>query len=143
MRQRTYARCTHRHPVGTGTDQLFRERSQHPAVRPGTCGSHDARFRIYAASSGSTNAGRFCVKVITLNPETVGLTTDLPGRVVAYRVAEIRPQVSGVIQKRMFTEGTDVKAGRQLYQINSAPYRVSYEGAAAIAMSSKLSGRWL
>ena len=78
------------------------------------------------------------VKVITVSPETVGLTTDLPGRVVAYRVAEIRPQVSGVIQKRMFTEGTDVKAGRQLYQINSAPYRASYESAAAIAMSSKL-----
>src|SRR5689334_2799486 len=54
------------------------------------------------------------VKVTTLTPQTVSLTTDLPGRTVAYKVAEIRPQVSGVIQKRMFVEGSDVKEGQQL-----------------------------
>jgi RND family efflux transporter MFP subunit len=77
------------------------------------------------------------VKVTTLRFQTVGLTTELPGRTVAYRVAEIRPQVSGVIQKRMFVEGSDVKSGRQLYQIDPAPYQAAYESAAATAASSK------
>ena len=78
------------------------------------------------------------VKVTTLQYQTVGLTTELPGRTVAYRVAEIRPQVSGVIQKRMFIEGSDVKSGQQLYQIDPAPYQAAYESAAATASSSKL-----
>lgn len=77
------------------------------------------------------------VKVMTLQTQPVSLTTELPGRTVAYRVAEIRPQVSGVIQKRMFTEGSDVNAGRQLYQIDPAPYQAAYESAAAAAASSK------
>jgi RND family efflux transporter MFP subunit len=78
------------------------------------------------------------VKVTTLRFQPVGLTTELPGRTVAYRVAEIRPQVSGVIQKRMFVEGSDVKSNRQLYQIDPAPYQAAYESAAALAVSSKL-----
>jgi membrane fusion protein, multidrug efflux system len=78
------------------------------------------------------------VKVVTLKPESVSLTTDLPGRMVAYRVAEIRPQVNGVILKRMFVEGTDVKEGRQLYQIDPALYQAAYDSAAATAESSRL-----
>ena len=78
------------------------------------------------------------VKVTTLHNQDLGLTTELPGRTIAYRVAEIRPQVSGVIQKRMFVEGSDVKAGRQLYQIDPAPYQAAYESAAATATSSRL-----
>src|SRR6201992_345524 len=77
------------------------------------------------------------VKVVTLQTQAVSLTTELPGRTVAYRVAEIRPQVSGVIQKRMFVEGSDVKAGQQLYQIDPAPYQAAYESATALAASSK------
>jgi membrane fusion protein, multidrug efflux system len=77
------------------------------------------------------------VKVVTLQPQPVSLTTQLPGRTVAYRVAEIRPQVSGLIQKRMFVEGSDVKAGQQLYQIDPAPYEAAYESAAALAASAK------
>ncbi len=77
------------------------------------------------------------VKVTTLTPQTVGLTTDLPGRTVPYKVAEIRPQVSGVIQKRMFIEGGDVKEGQQLYQIDPALYQAAYESAAATAESAK------
>jgi len=77
------------------------------------------------------------VKVVTLKTESVSLTTELPGRTVSYRVAEIRPQVSGVVQKRMFVEGSDVKSGRQLYQIDPAPYQAAYESAAAAAASSK------
>jgi membrane fusion protein (multidrug efflux system) len=75
--------------------------------------------------------------VTTLKNQPVSLTTELPGRTIAYRVAEIRPQVSGVIQKRMFVEGSDVKAGQQLYQIDPAPYRAAYESAAATAASAK------
>jgi membrane fusion protein (multidrug efflux system) len=78
------------------------------------------------------------VRVTTLKSETVSLTTELPGRTVAFRVAEIRPQVSGVILKRMFIEGSDVKEGQQLYQIDPALYRAAYESAAATATSSKL-----
>jgi membrane fusion protein (multidrug efflux system) len=78
------------------------------------------------------------VKVITLTPQTVSLTTDLPGRTVPYKVAEIRPQVSGVIQKRMFVEGSDVKEGQQLYQIDPSLYRAAYDSAAATAESSRL-----
>ena len=77
------------------------------------------------------------VKVMTLTPQTVGLTTSLPGRTVPYKVAEIRPQVSGVIQKRMFIEGSDVKEGQQLYQIDPALYQAAYESAAATAESAK------
>src|SRR2546429_7673749 len=66
------------------------------------------------------------VKVITLKAESVSLTTDLPGRTVAYKVAEIRPQVSGVVLKRMFVEGTDVKERQQLYQIDPALYQAAY-----------------
>ena len=54
------------------------------------------------------------VKVVTLTPQSVSVTTDLPGRTVPYRVAEIRPQVSGIILKRSFIEGTDVKEGQQV-----------------------------
>jgi membrane fusion protein, multidrug efflux system len=78
------------------------------------------------------------VKVTTLMAQTVSLVTDLPGRTVAYRVAEIRPQVSGVIQKRMFKEGSDVKEGQQLYQIDPALYQAALDSAKATAESSRL-----
>jgi membrane fusion protein (multidrug efflux system) len=75
--------------------------------------------------------------VVTLQASSVTLTTDLPGRTVAYRIADIRPQVNGLIQKRMFTEGGDVKSGQQLYQIDPGLYRASYESAKAAALSSR------
>ena len=78
------------------------------------------------------------VKVVTLAPHSVSLTTDLPGRTVPYRVADIRPQVSGVILKRMFVEGSDVKEGQQLYQIDPALYQAAYDSAAATAESARL-----
>ena len=67
------------------------------------------------------------VGVVTLHSKPVTITTDLPGRTVAYRIAEVRPQVSGVILKRLFTEGREVKAGQQLYQIDPAPFRRSWK----------------
>lgn len=71
------------------------------------------------------------VAVVEMKPERVAITTELPGRTSAYLVAEVRPQVSGIIQKRMFVEGTDVKAGTVLYQIDPAPFQVAYDSAAA------------
>jgi len=59
------------------------------------------------------------------------LTTELPGRTSAYRIAEIRPQVSGRIQKRLFTEGSDVNAGQALYQIDPAPFQAALNNARA------------
>jgi membrane fusion protein, multidrug efflux system len=77
------------------------------------------------------------VNVVTLRSTPVSLTTDLPGRVSAYRIAEVRPQVNGVILKRMFTEGEHVRAGQQLYQIDSARYEANLESAMASNMRAR------
>lgn len=69
------------------------------------------------------------VGVVTLKNEPLQITTELPGRTSAYRVAEVRPQVSGIILKRNFVEGSDVQAGVSLYQIDPATYQASYESA--------------
>jgi membrane fusion protein (multidrug efflux system) len=66
-----------------------------------------------------------------VQPQQVALTTELPGRTSAYLVAEVRPQVSGIIQKRLFTEGSDVKAGEVLYQIDPSTYAAAYASAKA------------
>ncbi|BBO85744.1 MexX family efflux pump subunit [Desulfosarcina ovata subsp. sediminis] len=70
------------------------------------------------------------VAAVTVQFQKVMLTTELPGRTSAYRSAEIRPQVSGLLQKRRFTEGSDVKAGQVLYRIDPAPFRASVDNAA-------------
>ncbi len=71
------------------------------------------------------------VATVTVQPQQIVLTTELPGRTSAYRVAEIRPQVNGLIQKRLFTEGSDVKAGQVLYQIDPAPFQAALDNAKA------------
>ena len=71
------------------------------------------------------------VAIVTVSPERMVLTTELPGRTSAYLVAEIRPQVNGIIQKRLFEEGSDVRAGKVLYQIDPAPFQAAYDNAAA------------
>lgn len=71
------------------------------------------------------------VKVQTIKAESVEMSQDLPGRTQAYRVAEIRPQVSGIVTKRLFEEGSDVKEGQQLYQIDPTLYQASYDSAQA------------
>lgn len=71
------------------------------------------------------------VVTVTVTPRKIELTTELPGRTSAYRVAEIRPQVNGIIQKRQFREGSDVKAGQLLYQIDPAPFQVALDSARA------------
>ncbi|MCX5810883.1 MAG: efflux RND transporter periplasmic adaptor subunit, partial [Proteobacteria bacterium] len=69
------------------------------------------------------------VATVTISTQQVVLTTELPGRTSAYLLAEVRPQVSGIIQKRLFTEGADVKAGEVLYQIDPAPYQATLDNA--------------
>ena len=71
------------------------------------------------------------VGVIELQPQRFELLTELPGRTSAYRVAEVRPQVSGILQKRLFEEGSTVKAGQVLYQIDPAPYAAAVQRATA------------
>jgi len=82
------------------------------------------------------------VAIVTVNPERVLLTTELPGRTSAYLVAEIRPQVNGIIQKRLFDEGSEVRAGEVLYQIDPAPFQAACDNAAAnLAVMRKAADR--
>ncbi|UUE58723.1 efflux RND transporter periplasmic adaptor subunit [Pectobacterium aroidearum] len=69
------------------------------------------------------------VGIVTLKTEALNVMTELPGRTSAYRIAEVRPQVGGIILKRNFVEGSDVKAGASLYQIDPATYQASYNSA--------------
>ncbi len=77
------------------------------------------------------------VEVVTLAHSELALTTELPGRTTDYRQAEIRPQVNGILLKRLFTEGQVVQAGQQLYQIDAAPYQAALAQAKANLASSK------
>ena len=69
------------------------------------------------------------VGVVTLKSAPLKITTELPGRTSAFRVAEVRPQVSGIILKRNFVEGGDIKAGESLYQIDPATYKAAWDSA--------------
>jgi membrane fusion protein (multidrug efflux system) len=77
------------------------------------------------------------VSVVTVHAQAVPITTELPGRVTGYRTADVRPQVNGIILKRLFVEGKDVKAGQQLYQIDPAPYQAAYDSAVAANASAR------
>lgn len=79
----------------------------------------------------SAHKGPQEVGVVTVELSAPTMTTELTGRTNAYRIAEVRPQVSGIIQKRTFTEGQMVKEGEQLYQIDPALYEAAYEEAVA------------
>src|SRR5262249_39907499 len=71
------------------------------------------------------------VGVIVVQPQRVTITTLLPGRTVAFRIAQVRPQVSGIIKQRLFTEGALVQAAQPLYQLDPAPYQAAYDSAQA------------
>jgi len=83
------------------------------------------------AQQGPPAAGPMEVNAITVSAQPTQLTIELPGRTAAYRVAEVRPQVSGIVQKRLFTEGSEVKAGELLYQIEPATYQAALASAEA------------
>jgi membrane fusion protein, multidrug efflux system len=115
------------------------------ACRPGSArkGCPAARGAIVAAAAalisacgteGSGDAGggaAASVTVVTLKAEPVTLTRELSGRTSAFLVAEVRPQVSGIVEQRLFTEGGYVKAGQPLYQLDDAIYRAQYHSAQA------------
>ena len=71
------------------------------------------------------------VGVVTVAPRTLDVPTELPGRVEAARVAQVRARVTGIVQQRLFVEGTDVKQGQVLFQIDPAPYRAAVDSARA------------
>ena len=71
------------------------------------------------------------VGVVTVTPGDVGLVTELPGRLEASRVAQVRARAAGILQKRLFREGSDVKAGQPLFTIDSAPYAAAVASARA------------
>ena len=69
------------------------------------------------------------VTVHVVEKAPLAVTTELPGRTTAFRIAEVRPQVSGIVLKRNFTEGSDIEAGQSLYQIDPATYQADYDSA--------------
>ncbi|MFB3925857.1 MAG: efflux RND transporter periplasmic adaptor subunit, partial [Syntrophales bacterium] len=79
------------------------------------------------------------VTVVTVQPRQVVITTELAGRTSANLVAEVRPQVSGIIQRRLFTEGSDVKAGQALFKIDPALYQAALDNARAALARSEAS----
>lgn len=95
------------------------------------CGAKDG-----APAAGGPGAGSKPpppeVGVVTVALQPVALQTELPGRVEAVRVAQVRARVNGVVQKRLFREGSEVKAGQKLFQIDAAPYQAAVDSAQAL-----------
>jgi membrane fusion protein (multidrug efflux system) len=79
------------------------------------------------------------VGVVTIQPQSVRLESDLPGRTSPFQVSDVRPQVNGVIQARLFQEGANVRAGQLLYRIDPAPYRATYDQALAQLSNARAS----
>lgn len=77
------------------------------------------------------------VSVVTVQTQPIVLTTELPGRTASYRVSEVKPQVSGVVIKRLFEEGSNVEAGQVLYQIDPAPFEAAHASALANVEAAK------
>lgn len=83
------------------------------------------------APAGMGGVGKPEVGVVTLHPQSVAITAELPGRTGASLVAEVRPQVNGIIQQRLFNEGAEVVVGQPLYLIDPASYKAAYDSAVA------------
>ena len=106
----------------------------------GACGATVVALALSACGAknngqaGPPGGGRPAaqVGVVTVEPRTVGLVTELPGRLEASRVAQVRARVAGILQQRLFREGSDVKAGQLLFEIDSAPYRAAAASAEAM-----------
>lgn len=84
-----------------------------------------------AAGAGGGAPPPAQVGVVTVQPTSVGLANELPGRVEALRVAQVRARAAGILQKRLFEEGSDVKAGQVLFLIDAAPYQAALQSAQA------------
>ncbi|MGJ7542395.1 efflux RND transporter periplasmic adaptor subunit [Variovorax sp. LT1R16] len=79
------------------------------------------------------------VGVVTVQPQRVAITTELPGRTVPFLIADVRPQVGGIVKSRKFREGSDVKAGETLYQIDPATYKATYDSNLAALAKTQAS----
>jgi membrane fusion protein (multidrug efflux system) len=90
------------------------------------CGKSDHSDSSEKASHSVQKVG-----VVTLTPQRVAITEALPGRTSPFRISDVRPQVNGIILKRMFIEGSEVTEGQQLYQIDPASYQAAYDSAKA------------
>lgn len=91
-----------------------------------SCGPHESTAPQPSGTPPVQEVG-----VVTLTAQRVTVTSELPGRTTPHRIAEVRPQVSGIVLRRMFEEGADVKEGQQLYQIDPATYQAAYDSAKA------------
>jgi membrane fusion protein (multidrug efflux system) len=92
------------------------------------CGQDAGKGAAAPAGGGMPPAQ---VGVITVQPQTVPVITELPGRLEALRVAQVRARVAGILQQRLFTEGSDVKAGQPLFQIDASTYKAALDSAQA------------
>jgi membrane fusion protein (multidrug efflux system) len=81
--------------------------------------------------------GPMQVGVATIHAQPVSLTTELPGRTTAFRISDVRPQVNGLIQKRLFAEGDEVTAGQELYQIDPSSYQATLDSAKAAVAKAR------
>jgi len=104
------------------------------AVALVACGAKDGAAGAGGAGGGMPPAE---VGVVTVASQSVALQSELPGRVSALRVAQVRARVSGVVLQRQFREGSEVKAGQVLYQLDSAPYRAAMESAQATVVKAQ------
>ncbi|KKC25725.1 hemolysin D [Sphingomonas sp. SRS2] len=110
--------------------------------RPKTTGIWVMAFALGLTGCGQTSAPPSSppeVGIVTLRTEPATLTSELPGRIAAVETSEVRPQISGVVRRRLFTEGSLVRVGQLLYEIEDAPYRAALgnaEGALARAQAA-------
>jgi membrane fusion protein (multidrug efflux system) len=120
---------------GLRWNQEMHRMNKKTAVRTGAVAAIAVLALALTACSKQDNAVAAAAKpqvgVVTLKAEPVSLTTELPGRTSPFRVAEVRPQVNGIVLKRLFTEGGQVKAGQQLYQIDPALYQATLDSQRA------------
>jgi membrane fusion protein (multidrug efflux system) len=111
----------------SGGDAAKSGGSNEAGARGGGGGGGGARGgRNFAGADGPIEVG-----VVVVQPQRAALTTELPGRTLPFRVAQVRPQISGIIQKRLFEEGAYVQAGQALYQIDPGIYRAAQDSAKA------------
>ena len=94
------------------------------------CGENNSSTPASAGAPASA-AQQIPVGVVTAAPASVGIITELPGRIEASRTAQVRARSAGILQKRLFTEGSDVKAGQPLFRIDAAPYEAAAQSARA------------
>ena len=95
------------------------------------CGQGDGKGGAAGAKAGAPAMPPAQVGVVTVQLDSVPVITELPGRLEAVRTAQVRARVAGILQKRQFTEGADVKAGQALFQIDASTYKAALDSAQA------------